>query len=47
MGIYTVQPYRKVRLACVDGISKRAAARHFNISRHTVDKAVAFSVPPG
>ena len=39
--------YRKVRLACADGMSKRAAARHFNISRDTVDKAVAFSVPPG
>ena len=39
--------YRKVRLACANGMSKRAAARHFNISRDTVDKAVAFSVPPG
>ncbi len=39
--------YRKVRLACADGMSKRAAARHFNISRDTVDKAMAFSVPPG
>ncbi len=39
--------YRKVRLACADGMSKRAAARHFNISRATVDKALAFSVPPG
>jgi transposase len=45
--IYTVELYRKVRLACADGMSKRAAARHFNISRDTVDKAVAFSVPPG
>ena len=39
--------YRKVRLACADGMSKRAAAAHFNISRETVDKALAFSVPPG
>lgn len=39
--------YRKVRLACADGMSKRAAARHFNISRDTVDKVLAFSVPPG
>lgn len=39
--------YRKVRLACADGMSKRAAARHFNISRDTVAKALAFSVPPG
>ena len=37
---------RKVRLACADGMSKRAA-HHFNISRDTVAKAVAFSVPPG
>jgi len=42
-----VELYRKVRLACADGMSKRAAARHFNISRDTVDKAMAFSVPPG
>ena len=39
--------YRKVRLACADGMSKRGAAAHFNISRETVDKALAFSVPPG
>ena len=39
--------YRKVRLACADGMSKRAAARHFNLSRATVAKALAFSVPPG
>ena len=45
--IYTVELYRKVRLACADGMSKRAAARHFNISRDTVDKVMAFSVPPG
>ena len=45
--IYSVELYRKVRLACADGMSKRAAARHFNISRDTVDKAMAFSVPPG
>ena len=39
--------YRKVRLACADGMSKRAAARHFNISRDSVDKILAFSAPPG
>ncbi|MDZ4138566.1 MAG: IS21 family transposase [Erythrobacter sp.] len=39
--------YRKVRLACADGMSMRAAARHFNISRDTVEKAMAFSIPPG
>jgi len=42
-----VELYRQVRLACADGTSQRAAARHFNLSRDTVDKAVAFSVPPG
>jgi transposase len=45
--IYTVELYRKVRLACADGMSKRAAARHFNISRDSVDKIPAFSAPPG
>ncbi len=39
--------YRKVRLACRDGMSQREAARHFNISRDSVRKMVAFSVPPG
>jgi len=36
--IYTVELYRKVRLACADGMSKRAAAQHFNISRGTVER---------
>jgi len=36
--IYTVELYRKDREACADGMSKRAAARHFNISRDSVDK---------
>lgn len=39
--------YKKVRLACAEGMSRRAAAKHFNISRGTVDKMLAFSVPPG
>ena len=39
--------YRKVRLACREGMSQREAARHFNISRDSVRKMVAFSVPPG
>ena len=38
--------YRKVRLACADGMSQRAAARHFNISRDGVRKMLAFSFPP-
>jgi transposase len=45
--IYPVELYLKVRLACAVGLSKRAAARHFNILRDTVDKAMAFSIPPG
>jgi len=44
---YAVELYQKVRLACADGMSKPAAAAHFNICRDTVAKALAFSVPPG
>lgn len=40
--------YRKVRHAYFrDGMSKRAIARHFGISRDSVDKMIVFSVPPG
>ena len=39
--------YRKVRLACAEGMSQRAAAGHFNISRDSVRKILAFSAPPG
>ena len=39
--------YRKVRLACAEGLSQREAARQFNISRDSVRKMLAFSVPPG
>ena len=39
--------YRKVRLACRDGMSERAAARHFGISCESVKKMLRFSVPPG
>ena len=39
--------YRKVRLACAEGMSQRQAARHFNTSRDSVRKILAFSVPPG
>jgi len=39
--------YRKVRLACAEGMSQREAARHFNISRDSVRKMLAFSIPPG
>lgn len=39
--------YKKVRLACAEGMSKRAAAKNFNISRGTVEKMLALSIPPG
>ena len=39
--------YRKVRLACRDGMSGREAARQFGISRESVRKIMSFSVPPG
>jgi len=42
-----VDLYRKVRLACAEGMSQREAARHSNISRDSVAKMMAFSVPPG
>ena len=45
--MHTVELYRKVRLACRDGMSERAAARHFGISRESVKKMLRFSVPPG
>ncbi len=46
-GIFTVDLYRKVRLACAEGMSQREAARHFGISRDSVRKMLSFSVPPG
>jgi Homeodomain-like domain len=42
-----VERYRKVRLARREGMSERAAARHFGISRESVKKIMSFSVPPG
>ena len=39
--------YLKVRLACAEGMGQREAARHFNISRESVRKMLAFSMPPG
>jgi len=39
--------YRKVRLACAEGMSQREAARRFGISRDSVKKMLSFSVPPG
>ncbi len=46
--MYCVDLYRRVRRAChVDGMSERAAARHFGIDRKTVSKILKHSVPPG
>ncbi len=45
--MFTEDIYRRVRLACPEGMSQREAARHFNISRDSVAKMMAFSVPPG
>jgi len=42
-----VELYRKVRLARSEGMSQRELARHFNISRGSVRKMLAFSSPPG
>ncbi|WP_438620945.1 helix-turn-helix domain-containing protein, partial [Neoaquamicrobium sediminum] len=39
--------YLKVRVACDGGMSQREAVRHFGISRDTVRKMMAYSVPPG
>ena len=46
-GIHTVELYRKVRLTCREGMSERAAARHFGVSRESVRKMLRLSVPPG
>jgi len=43
-----VDLYGRVRYAVlIDGMSRREAARVFGINRRTVDKMLAFSVPPG
>src|SRR3546814_2989532 len=47
VGIYSVELYLQVRLACADGMSQRAAAKRFNVSRETVRKMLSFSSPPG
>lgn len=46
MGIYSVELYLQVRLACAEGMSQRAAAKRFNVSRDTVRKMLSFSSPP-
>lgn len=39
--------YLKVRLAVSEGMSRRQAAKHFNISRDSVTKMLSYSTPPG
>jgi transposase len=43
VGIYSVELYLQVRLACANGMSQRAAAKRFNVSRDTVRKMLSFS----
>ncbi len=46
--MYSVDLYARIRRAChVDGMSERAAARHFGVDRKTVSKILKHSVPPG
>ena len=46
--MYKVELYGRVRRAVlVDGLSQRSVAREFGLSRKSVRKMVAFSVPPG
>ncbi len=39
--------YLKVRLAVSEGMSRRQAAKHFNISRDSVAKMLSYSTPSG
>lgn len=45
--MFSVGMYWRVRLTCAEGVSRREAARHFSISRDSVAKMMATSVPPG
>ena len=46
--MYAVETYAAVRRFVLrEGHSRREAARVFGISRRTVDKMCAYSVPPG
>ena len=46
--MYTVDLYRRVRLAChVEGLSQRKASKRFGIARETVKKMLLHSEPPG
>ncbi|MXN49476.1 IS21 family transposase, partial [Shinella kummerowiae] len=39
--------YLKVRLAVSEGMTRRQAAKHFNVSRDSVAKMLSYSTPPG
>ena len=46
--VYRVEVYARVRRAVqVEGMSMRQAAREFGLSRKTIRKMLAYSVPPG
>ncbi len=46
--VYKVEVYARVRRAIqVDGMSQREAARQFGLSRKTIRKMLAYSIPPG
>lgn len=46
--MYALENYAAVRrFVCIEGNSKREAARVFGLSRETVDKMCRFSAPPG
>lgn len=48
MGIFTVEIYRRVRIAHFkEGKSRRRIARDFGISRDSVSKMLAYASPPG
>jgi transposase len=46
-GIFSVELYEKVRLACREGMSERGTALHFGVSHASVKKMMSFSVPLG
>ncbi len=47
VGIAVLDLYLKVGLAVSAGMSRREAAKHFNISRDSVAKMMSYAVPPG